>query len=107
MLVQLKQAEIITALKQYINTQGIKTQNKTVDVAFTAGRGATGLTAEIFINDVVGDTVTTTVEDTAPKPIMVNDVGIVDTELLSAVSESASEAANEDAAPSPVKSLFA
>lgn len=105
MLVQLKQAEIIAALKQYIDAQGIKTHNKTVDIAFTAGRGATGLTAEIFINDVVGDA-TTTIEDTAPKPVMVNDADIVNEAPLSAVSESASEAANEDAAPSPVKSLF-
>lgn len=107
MLVQLKQAEIITALKQYIASQGINIRNKTVDIAFTAGRGATGLSAEIQIEDIVDDSATTTKEDTAPEPIMVNDVGIVDTAPLSVVSESDSEVPNQDAAPSPVKSLFA
>lgn len=51
MQVQLKQTEIITALKQYISGQGISLQGKTVDMAFTAGRKESGITVEISIDD--------------------------------------------------------
>ena len=51
MQVNLKQAEIITALKQYITNQGISLVGKTVDISFTAGRKEAGLSAEISIED--------------------------------------------------------
>lgn len=51
MLVQLKQQEIVAALTQYIASQGINLQAKQVDVAFTAGRGTTGISAVITIED--------------------------------------------------------
>ena len=51
MQIQLKQSEIVTALKQYIVKQGINLAGKTVDVAFTAGRNGTGLSADISIED--------------------------------------------------------
>jgi len=51
MQIQLKQAEIVSALKQYITSQGINLQGKTVDISFTAGRGTSGLTADLIIED--------------------------------------------------------
>ena len=51
MQIQLKQSEIISALKQYIASQGIVIAGKTVDIRFTAGRGQTGLSADISIED--------------------------------------------------------
>lgn len=51
MQVQLKQAEITSALKQYISGQGISLQGKTVKMAFTAGRKESGITVEILIDD--------------------------------------------------------
>ena len=51
MQITFKQAEIITALKQYITNQGISLVGKTVDIAFTAGRKEAGLLAEIFITE--------------------------------------------------------
>ena len=51
MQIQLKQSEIIAALKQYIANQGIVIAGKTVDIRFTAGRGQTGLSADISIED--------------------------------------------------------
>lgn len=51
MQIQLRQVEIIEALKQYIGKQGINLQNKTVEVSFTAGRKDSGLSADIVIED--------------------------------------------------------
>ena len=51
MQITFKQAEIITALKQYITNQGIYLAGKTVDITFTAGRKEAGLSADIFIED--------------------------------------------------------
>lgn len=54
MQIQLKQHEIVAALKQYISSQGIRLQGREVDIRFTAGRGSTGLTADIQIEDTEG-----------------------------------------------------
>jgi len=51
MQIQLKQTEIVAALKQFIAAQGIDLSGKKVDVTFTAGRKETGLSAEIFIDE--------------------------------------------------------
>lgn len=51
MNIQLKQPEIISALKQYIAAQGISLYNKTVDISFTAGRKESGLVADLVIED--------------------------------------------------------
>lgn len=52
MQIQLKQTEIVTALKQYITGQGISLAGKVVEVAFTAGRKEGGLSADISIEDL-------------------------------------------------------
>ena len=52
MQINLKQTEIIAALKQYIAGQGISLQGKSVDMAFTAGRKEAGISVEISIEDV-------------------------------------------------------
>lgn len=51
MQIQFKQAEIVAALKQYIAAQGINTAGKTVDIAFSATRGAAGIIADVTIED--------------------------------------------------------
>lgn len=51
MQITLKQTEIVEALKQFIVKQGLSLQGKQVDVTFTAGRGDTGLTAGVSIDD--------------------------------------------------------
>ncbi len=51
MQIQLKQAEIVTALHQYVASKGFDLVGKTIDVAFTAGRKEAGLSAEISIED--------------------------------------------------------
>lgn len=51
MQIQIKQAEIVTALTGYIAAQGINLVNKKVTIDFTAGRKASGLSAEISIED--------------------------------------------------------
>jgi len=52
MQIQLKQAEIVTALKQYIASQGINLVGKDVSISFTAGRKEAGIIADLVIEDV-------------------------------------------------------
>lgn len=51
MQINLKQQEIESALKGYIASQGINLFNKDVNIAFTAGRKGSGLSAEVIIED--------------------------------------------------------
>lgn len=52
MQVQLKQIEIIAALKQFITSQGINLSGKDVNITFTAGRKEAGIIADVSIEDV-------------------------------------------------------
>lgn len=52
MQIQLKQTEIIAALKQYISAQGINLVGKEVSISFTAGRKEAGIIADLSIDDV-------------------------------------------------------
>lgn len=52
MQVQLKQTEIIAALKQFITSQGINLAGKDVSITFTAGRKEAGIIADVSIEDV-------------------------------------------------------
>lgn len=52
MQVQLKQSEIIAAIKMFVSNQGIDLAGKHVEVSFTAGRKETGLTADISIEGI-------------------------------------------------------
>ena len=51
MQIQLKQAEIVEALKQYIARQGIGLCGKDVVIGFTSGRKDNGLSADISIEE--------------------------------------------------------
>lgn len=51
MQIQLKQAEIVIALKQYIAAQGINLVGKDVSISFTAGRKEAGIVADLVIED--------------------------------------------------------
>lgn len=51
MQIQLKQTEIITALKQYIHNQGINLTGKEVTITFTAGRKESGVSADLTIEE--------------------------------------------------------
>lgn len=51
MQINLKQVEIIQALKSYISQKGISLSGKTVDCTFTAGRKDSGISVEISIED--------------------------------------------------------
>ena len=94
MQVILKQRDIEQALKQYIAGQGINLKGKTVNIAFTAGRKETGISAELDIDDISGyipaaEDLTKDPEDpvlpvTAPESEVVAATG----EAAEAVSES-------------------
>jgi hypothetical protein len=71
MQIQLKQSEIIAALKQYINSQGISLAGKEVSISFTAGRKEAGITADISIDDVAIPGFTDATDDAeAAKPVL-------------------------------------
>lgn len=51
MKIELKQPEIIVALKQYIMSKGIDLCGKQVTISFTAGRKESGVSAELNIEE--------------------------------------------------------
>ena len=55
MQITLKQREIESALKAYIVQQGFSLDGKTVEINFTAGRGTTGLLADMDIENAKSD----------------------------------------------------
>lgn len=76
MQIQLKQAEIVIALKMYIVSQGIILAGKEVGISFTAGRKEAGVLADISIEDPTAVSVATygipvdaPAFEEAPKPV--------------------------------------
>lgn len=55
MQIQLKQAEIEVALRDYISKQGITLQGRTVEIEFTSGRKENGISADLCISDLADD----------------------------------------------------
>lgn len=52
MQIQLNQREIEIALKAYIVREGINLVNKSIEIAFTAGRKEAGILADLIIEDI-------------------------------------------------------
>ena len=101
MQVQLKQTEIITALKQYISGQGISLQGKTVEMNFTAGRKESGISVEISIEDAgIPDFFKGESEDTAQGPAatalsLVKDTASIANDSTEAVVGATDQAAGD------------
>jgi hypothetical protein len=51
MQIQLKQAEIVAAIRMYVAQQGISLVGKSVEMSFTAGRKEAGISVDIVIED--------------------------------------------------------
>lgn len=83
MQIQLKQNEIVAALKQYIANQGINLAGKDVTISFTAGRKEAGITADLVIEDA-GIPGFDGTDDEAAKPSLT-----VVTPIVKAVEETA------------------
>ena len=77
MNIQLKQVEIVAALTGYLATQGINLLNKEVTIDFTAGRKASGITADITIEDSVPPALD--VEPVDPATVEVTPEPVVET----------------------------
>lgn len=76
MQIQLKQTEIVTALKQYIHNQGINLTGKEVTITFTAGRKESGVSADLTIEEA---SIPGFIEsDEAPAPVVLSVVPSVD-----------------------------
>jgi hypothetical protein len=102
MQIQLKQTEIITALKQYITSQGIDLAGKEVSVAFTAGRKESGISAEMDIEDnPLPDFADA--EEEAPAPI--NKAPVLSMVAASPATESPESGPSDE--PPKTTSLFA
>lgn len=67
MQINLKQAEIVLALRAYVVAQGINLTGKDVEISFTAGRRESGISADITIEDAVIPGYTNAVSDEAPE----------------------------------------
>ena len=115
MQINLKQTEIIAALKQYIAGQGISLQGKSVDMAFTAGRKEAGISVEISIEDISLPDFGLPEESPTAKPTLVADPVVIPAASI-AVDESgvvieaqAEEDEEAEVAPvpaAPVSRLF-
>lgn len=94
MQIQFKQAEIVAALKQYINAQGINTNGKSVEIAFSATRGAAGIIADVTIEEANIPGFTDSTGDDAGKPAL---------SVVHPTTETASDkdAVEEGAKPTP------
>lgn len=51
MQIQIKQPEIVEAIKQYISGEGINLKGKTMTVKFVAGRKGSGISADVKVDD--------------------------------------------------------
>jgi hypothetical protein len=104
MQIQLKQSEIIAALKQYINSQGISLAGKEVSISFTAGRKEAGITADISIEDVAIPGYTDAADEaetTKPVLTVVAAPAVAEPEAKPAV-----DTASAEEAPKATTSLF-
>tara|TARA_B110000259_G_scaffold187361_1_gene241304 strand:+ start:2676 stop:3005 length:330 start_codon:yes stop_codon:yes gene_type:complete len=108
MQIQLKQTEIITALKQFITSQGIDLWNKEVTVTFTAGRKESGISAEIDIEENALPDFSGADDDEAPAPkAAVLSMVPLTTALQQSKTEPTTEAeATKSAEPLKTNSLF-
>lgn len=110
MQIQLKQTEIIAALKQYITGQGISLSGKSVDISFTAGRKEAGITADISIEDAGVIPGFEDAQDETAKPVLTvvptpPETKAAEEEEASAVQEPPF-ATDEPAVPKTPTSLF-
>ena len=98
MQVQLKQSELVSAVQQFVASQGFNLTDKSVTVDFTAGRGENGLSATVTIEqgmalpDLSGDKPALKVMAPAPAP---------------AAEQAANVASAEAAAPAPAEAVAA
>lgn len=85
MQISLKQSEIISAIRGYIETQGINLSGKNVDITFTSGRKGNGVSADvdIYTGEKVVEATETTETDTA-EPVDAEPV-LVETEAAPVV----------------------
>ena len=106
MQIQLKQSEIIAAIKQYIVTQGINLSGKSVEIAFSATRGAAGIIADVSIEDTSIPGFTDSSADDAQKPAL----SVVPPVTKAAEEETAAPVTeapeSPEAAPAKATSLF-
>lgn len=100
MQISLKQSEIVSAIRGYIETQGINLSGKNVDISFTSGRKGNGLTADVDIY----------VGEKEVEEVVTEDIPVAD--ACEATQEAPAEPQAESQAESPadtvvgVSSLF-
>jgi len=105
MQIQLKQPEIIAAIKQYIAKEGISMSGKTVDMVFTAGRKESGLSVEVTIEEVNLPDMGYDAEVKAPALALVSAPPVAKEVPADAGTDEAGEAAPDRPAPA-FKTLF-
>jgi hypothetical protein len=104
MQIQFKQSEIIAALKQYIATQGINLQGKSVEIAFSATRGAAGIVADVTIEEVEIPGFSDSVADDAKPALTV--VPTTEAKAAEEVKPKAEASETAEGPATPTTSLF-
>ncbi len=104
MQIQLKQTEIIAALKQYIVGQGINLTGKEVSISFTAGRKEAGIIADLVIEDAsIPGFTDTPVQET---PVLSVVSAVADTPKIETQATEPTDTTAEAAPAAKTTSLF-
>jgi hypothetical protein len=104
MQIQLKQTEIIAALKQYIVGQGINLTGKEVSISFTAGRKEAGIIADLVIEDAsIPGFTDTPVQET---PVLSVVSAVAETPKVETQATESTEASAEETPVAKTTSLF-
>lgn len=106
MQIQLKQTEIVAALKQYITKQGINLTNKEVAITFTAGRKEGGLFADLIIEDIGSEPSDDEPEETPVTTPLSQTATIEVTDAVSKDTADEPASVEPDAVPVKTTSLF-
>jgi hypothetical protein len=102
MQVQLKQAELNAAVRQYVAAEGLSLVGKDVSIEFTAGRGENGITATVSIENGVTLPVLPDENDSAKPALTV--VASNPSQVITGGEEASAETASNEA--KPASSLF-
>ena len=107
MNIQLKQYEIEAALKGYVTQQGINLAGKQVNIAFTAGRKESGISAELVIEDSeLPDFSEDVAQDRAAIVIPINRVDVSEAEPVPAEEPEVLPEVEDDTPIVKTSSLF-
>ena len=112
MQIQIKENELLQAIKLYLASMGLNVAGKKVDAVFSMTRKPAGITADVQITEVFipgfSDTAAEAAEAVRQEPVLVvdNAIPVGGTSVETTEDEVAEEQAQEQTEKKPTTSLF-